>query len=75
MGTGNNTFTAANTQITVVIHNLPGTVIAHLGGAYRDAAVAVHTFIFQHLNNRPKGSFSLHNQILYKNSIIIQRNQ
>jgi hypothetical protein len=69
VGTGDNTFAAADTQIAVVIHNLPGTVVAHLGGTYRDAAVAVHALVFQHLDNRPKGRAAFHKRILYKKSI------
>jgi hypothetical protein len=57
MGTGADTFAAANTKITVVIHNLPRAVVAHFGGAYHDTAVAVNAFVFVYVDNRPQGFF------------------
>jgi hypothetical protein len=69
VGAGDNTFPAADTQIAVVIHNFTGTVVAHLGGAHRDTAVAVHALVFQYFDNRPKGRTAFHGIILCKNSI------
>jgi hypothetical protein len=54
VGTGADTLTAADTQLAVVIHDIPGPVVAHFRGADHDAAMAVNTFIFQYMNNRPQ---------------------
>jgi hypothetical protein len=70
VGTGGNTLAAADTQIAVVIHDFPGTVVAHLGGAHRDAAVAVHAFVFQYLDNGTKGRLTFHEKRYYKKFLI-----
>jgi hypothetical protein len=54
VGTGADTFTAADTKIAVVIHNAPGAVVAHLRGTNHDTAVAINAFVFQYMNNRPQ---------------------
>jgi hypothetical protein len=73
VGTGGNTFAAANTQIAVVIHDFSGTIVAHLGGTDRNAAVAVHAFIFQYFDNGTKYRFTFHGKKYYEKSIINTR--
>jgi hypothetical protein len=52
VGAGADTFPASDAKLAVMIHDVPGAVVAHLGGANHDATVAVDAFVFQHLNNR-----------------------
>jgi hypothetical protein len=53
VGTGVDTFAAADTKIAVMIHDAAGTVVAHLGGAHHDTAVTINAFVFYDMNNRP----------------------
>jgi hypothetical protein len=53
MGTAADTFPAPDAQIAVVVHNVPGPVVAHFDGADHDTAVTINTLIFQNVNNRP----------------------
>jgi hypothetical protein len=53
MGTGADTFAAADTKIAVVIYDIPRTVVTHLGRANHNTAMAIDTLIFHHMNNRP----------------------
>jgi hypothetical protein len=50
--TGGDAFPAAYAQIRVMIDNVPRTVIAHLGGAHHDTAVAINAFVFDNFDNR-----------------------
>jgi hypothetical protein len=65
MGTGGNALPASDTQLGMMIHDVPHTVIAHLDRAYHDAAVAINALLFQNFDNRTQGIF-LHKKISRK---------
>jgi hypothetical protein len=53
VGTGADTFAAADTEFAVMVHNTPGAVVAHFGGTDHDTAMTVNALVFQNMNNRP----------------------
>jgi hypothetical protein len=52
MRTPADTFPTPDAKIAVMVHGVPGPVVAHFDGTDHDAAMAINTLIFQDANNR-----------------------